>query len=241
MQDPSLFARLRSAFLAGLLLLAPLAVTLIVFSWLVGQVGGRFRDYFFFFVPSEWIDHRSLGLLWDVLSTCIAVALITLLGLVSRWVLGRYFGTMAERFIRNIPGVGLVYNTVKQIVTTFTTQNRAVFSRTVLVQFPRAGSYAIGFLTNIAQGEVQARTAEELWTVFVPTTPNPTSGFLVMLPRRDIIELEMSIGDGMKLIISGGAVTPPWPMVGPVPVHQPSAATPTPAVTAVPTTETTPR
>ena len=79
------------------------------------------------------------------------------------------------------------------------------------MQFPREGVFSIGFLTNKAQGEAQERTTAELWTVFIPTTPNPTSGFLIMLPKDQILEMDMSVGDGMKMIISGGAVTPPWP------------------------------
>ncbi len=206
---------LRNAFISGLLLLAPLAITWYVFSLLVEGVGGGFRRYFFFFVPETLLDHAWLGVVWNILATIIALAMITGLGFLSRYFLGQFFGGLAERFIQTIPGVGTVYNTVKQIVDTFSTQNRNLFSKVVLIQFPRPGVYAVGFLTNRAQGEPQARTAVELWTVFVPTTPNPTSGFLLMLPRSEIIEMDMSVGEGMKLIISGGAVVPPWP--GPAP------------------------
>jgi uncharacterized membrane protein len=103
-----------------------------------------------------------------------------------------------------------VYNTVKQIVATFGTQNRDLFNKVVLVEFPRKGVYTIGFLTSKTQSEAPARVGQELWTVFVPTTPNPTGGYLLFVPKDEIIELEMSVGDGMKLVISGGAVTPPW-------------------------------
>jgi len=224
MPEQSFFARLRAAFIAGLFMLAPIAVTLLVASWLLTQVGGTFRTYFFFYVPEEWLENSNLALLWDLASTLIVVVIITCLGFVSRWVLGKYFGGVAERFISNIPGVSAVYSTVKQIVTTFSSSNRSVFSKVVLIQFPRKGIYAIGFLTNVAQGEVQAKTAEEVWTVFVPTTPNPTSGFLVIVPKTDIIEMEMTIGDGMKLVISGGAVTPPYPYGAPVQVENPVEA-----------------
>ncbi len=204
-------ASLRNAFFTGLLLLAPIAVTWLVFSWLVEKVGGGFRDIFFFYVPEPLRNNPSLAVGWDILSTLIVVVLVTALGYVSRLFLGKFFGAVAERFILNIPGIGTVYSTVKQIVDTFSSQNRNLFSKVVLVQFPRAGMYSVGFLTNKAQGEPQARTADEVWTVFIPTTPNPTTGFLVMLPMEEIIELEMSVGDGMKMIISGGAVVPPWP------------------------------
>lgn len=207
-------ASLRNAFITGLLLLAPIAVTWLVFSWLVEKVGGGFRDIFFFYVPETLRNHPSLGVVWDILSTIIVLIVVTALGYVSRLFLGRYFGGVAERFILGIPGIGTVYSTVKQIVDTFSSQNRNLFSKVVLIEFPRAGVHSIAFLTNKTQGEPQAKTKEEVWTLFVPTTPNPTSGFLIMLPRSEITELEMSVGDGMKMVISGGSVVPPWPPAG---------------------------
>ncbi|MFH1497447.1 MAG: DUF502 domain-containing protein [Verrucomicrobiota bacterium] len=208
---PAKLSSFRNAFFSGLILLAPLAVTFLVFSWLVQQVGGPFRKWFFIFIPDALLNEPSLSFVWDILSTIIVVLLITLLGYVSRLVLGRYFGQIAERAINNLPGLGTVYRTVKQIVDTFSVQKRNIFEKVVLIQFPREGSWVIGFLTNQARGEVQARTERDLWTIFMPTTPNPTSGFLLLIPREDIRELDMSVGDAMKLIISGGTVTPPWP------------------------------
>ncbi len=205
----------RNAFVTGLLLLSPLAVTWLVFSWLVGQVGGSFRPYFFFFVPEALLSQPGLYLAWNLLATIIVVALITLLGYASRYVFSHYFGHLAERFILSIPGVNTVYKTVKQIVETFTADKRQIFSKAVMIQFPRQGLWSVGFLTNKAQGEPQAKTNDEVWTVFIPTTPNPTTGFLVMLPMGEIIELDMSVGEAMKLIISGGAVVPPWPPTTP--------------------------
>ena len=103
-----------------------------------------------------------------------------------------------------------MYNTVKQIVDTFGSKNRQLFNKVVLVEFPRKGTWTLGFMTNNAQGEAQVATGlADVLTVFVPTTPNPTSGFLLMVARRDVVELEMSTGDAMKMIISGGAVIPP--------------------------------
>lgn len=209
MLPESRLASLRNAFFTGLLLLAPIAVTWLVFSWLVERVGGKFSDLFFGAIPAT--IREQYPIVWDVLSTLIVVFLVTLLGYISRLFLGKFFGQVAERFILNIPGVGTVYNTVKQIVDTFTTQNRSLFSKVVLIEFPRKGMHSIGFLTNKARGEPQAKTTAEVWTVFVPTTPNPTTGFLVMLPKEQIVELDMSVGEGMKMVISGGAVVPPWP------------------------------
>lgn len=204
------FTSARNAFLSGLLLLAPLVVTIWAFTYIIGMVGGSVRPLYNQYLPESL---RSIPFLWDVLATVIVVILITLLGFVSRYFLGKYILGVGERFLQTIPGVNSVYGSVKQIVQTFSSQNRNIFSKVVLIEFPRRGLYAIAFLTNQTQGEPQARTKEEVWTVFVPTTPNPTSGFLIMVPHKDLVVLDMSVGDGMKFVISGGAVIPPWPRV----------------------------
>ena len=135
---------------------------------------------------------------------------ITFLGYLSRYFVGKWFLRLTENILDKVPFINTVYKTVKQIVETFSTQQKAVFKKTVLLEYPRKGIWVIGFLTSEAKGETQFRTNRELRNVFVPTTPNPTSGFLLMIPREEVQELEMSIGDGMKLIISGGAVAPPF-------------------------------
>lgn len=200
----------RNAFISGALLLAPLIVTVWAFAQIIALVGGTVRPLFFDRLPATL---RDLPFLSDVVSTISVVLIVTALGYVSRYVFGKFFVSIGERFMLSIPGVSAVYNTVKQIVDTFGTQNKNLFNQVVLVEFPRPGVWAIGFLTNKTQGEAQAKTAEEVWTVFVPTTPNPTSGFLILFPAREITPLEMSVGEGMKMIISGGAVVPPWPAV----------------------------
>ncbi|MEO5957900.1 MAG: DUF502 domain-containing protein [Opitutaceae bacterium] len=200
----------RNAFLSGVLLLAPLIVTIWAFSKIVDVVGGRFRPLYEDRLPESL---KSIPFLWDAIATVAVLLTVTVLGYLSHYVFGKFFLSIVERAIQGIPGVGAVYNSVKQIVATFGTQNRNLFNKVVLVEFPRPGSWTLGFLTNKTQGEAQSFSGRERWTVFVPTSPNPTSGFLLMLPRAEIVELEMSVGDGMKMIISGGAVVPPWPAV----------------------------
>jgi uncharacterized membrane protein len=215
MTDPivpeSRYITLRNAFFSGLTLVAPLGLTVFVFGKIIVFVGGAFKPLFFVFVPNSLRDRPSLDIVWDILATLIVMVLVTFLGFASRYVFGKYFFKIGHRFIQSIPGVSGVYNTVRQIVNTFSSQSRHLFNKVVLVEFPRKGCWTIGFLTNTAQGEAQSKTETEVWTVFVPTTPNPTSGFLLMLPRSDAVELDMTVGDGMKMIISGGAVVPPWP------------------------------
>ncbi len=212
MQHPFRLNKLRNYFVSGSLLLAPFFVTGWVLISLLEVVGGGFRDYLLFFLPESLRAQGTLGLVWNVLATLIVVLLVTVFGYVSRHMLGRYFGRLAERLIQTIPVISGIYNTVKQIITTFGAQDRTLFSKVVLLEFPRKGVHTIGFLTSKVQGEAQARVGHELWTVFVPTTPNPTSGYLLLVPKEEVVELEMSVSDGMKLIVSGGAVTPPGPL-----------------------------
>jgi uncharacterized membrane protein len=208
----SRYVALRNAFFSGVILVAPLWFTIFVFGKVIDLVGGTFKPVFFGFVPN-WLRGRpGIETVWDILATFIVVILVTLLGYASRYVFGKYFFSIGDRFVQSIPGVSAVYTTVRQIVNTFSSQSRHLFNKVVLVEFPRKGCWTIGFLTSMAKGEAQAKTEEDVWTVFVPTTPNPTSGFLLIVPRRDAVELEMSVGDGMKMVISGGAVVPPWPV-----------------------------
>jgi uncharacterized membrane protein len=211
----SRYVSLRNAFFSGVILVAPLCLTIFVFSWIVDFVGGHFKGFFLLFVPNSLRDRPGLDTVWSVLATLIVIVLVTLLGYVSRYVFGKFFFSIGDRFIQTIPGVSAVYNTVRQIVNTFSSQSRHMFNKVVLVEFPRQGCWTIGFLTNTVEGEAQTKAGSDVWTVFVPTTPNPTSGFLLMLPKADIIELDMPVGEGMKMIISGGAVVPPWPAIEP--------------------------
>jgi uncharacterized membrane protein len=212
MSDPvsrpasSAFVTFRNAFFSGVLLLAPLIVTGWALSKIVDIVGGTFRPLYEGYLPQSL---QQIPFLWDLIATIAVILLVTAFGYLSNYVLGKYFLSIGERAIRRIPGVGTVYNSVKQIVATFGSQNRSMFNKVVLVEFPRKGIWSVGFLTNTQQAEPQLTAGSEMWTVFVPTTPNPTSGFMLILPRHEVIELGMSVGDGMKMIISGGAVVPP--------------------------------
>lgn len=197
---------LRNAFLTGVLLLAPLVVTVWAVFKIIAIVGGSFRPLFEVLIPSRLQD---IPLVWEIAVTIVVFSLITLFGFISHYFFGKYLLDLGERVILGIPGLSVVYGSVKQVVATFGSQNRNVFSRVVLVQYPRLGVWTIGFLTSKTQAEAQARAGLELWTVFVPTSPNPTSGFMLFLPPNEIVELEMSVGDGMKMVISGGAVVPP--------------------------------
>lgn len=198
----------RNAFLTGLLLVAPLVVTIWALRLLIGFVGGSITPLFLPYLPDALTQLPNL--VWDGTTTVIVLGLIATLGYFSRLLLGKYVGAMAERIIQGIPGIGGFYNSVKQFIETFGAKDRTQFSKVVLVQFPRAGAYSIGFVTNTTRGEPHSRLAAEHWAVFVPTCPSPVNGFFMYVPVAELIELEMSVGDGMKTVISCGAVLPVW-------------------------------
>lgn len=204
----SRFKSLRNAFLTGLVMVAPLVATIWVLRLIISFVGGSITPLFQPYLP-EMLSHLP-ALVWDVVATLIALGLVTLLGYLSHLLLGRFLGAIAERFIQSIPGIGGFYNSVKQFIDTFGAKDRAQFSKVVLVQFPRPGAWTIGFVTNTGRGEPHAHFQGEHWAVFVPTCPSPVNGFFMFLPATDVVELEMSVGDGMKTVISCGAVLPNW-------------------------------
>lgn len=206
---------IRKALFSGLLLITPLVVTVYVVNLLVSNVGGTFSNVFFPYLPETIRTNPRWSIYIDIAATVKVILLLILLGYLSRYILAKYLLGISERIISNVPFINTVYTSVKQIVDTFSSQQRAVFQRVVMLEYPRKGTYAIGFLTNQAKGEPQEKTSCHLCNVFVPTTPNPTSGFLLMVPEEDLIPLDMTIGEGMKLIISGGAVVPQYPRLPP--------------------------
>lgn len=203
--------KFRNAFISGLMLLAPVGVTIFVINFLINLLGKPSSQLFFFFIDEQILDRYPwMNVVLVVVSAAIVVILITLFGWLSQFLIAKFFMGWFERFMTSVPLVRSVYLTVKQIVDTFSKSNKAMFNTTVLVEYPRKGVYVIGFLTGEGKGEIQERTKSFLLNIFVPTTPNPTSGFLLLVPREEVIILDMSVADGMKAIISGGAVMPDW-------------------------------
>ncbi|MCX7825806.1 MAG: DUF502 domain-containing protein, partial [Verrucomicrobiae bacterium] len=147
---------------------------------------------------------------YRLLALAVFVVLVTLLGWMTRQVAGRRLLIFAETFIARLPLFNRIYGFMREVSHTLLAGQKTVFARVVLVEYPRPGVYAIGFVTSEGEGEVQAKTQARVINVFVPTTPNPTSGFLLMVPREQTIDLDMSVADGMKVVISGGAVVPPY-------------------------------
>jgi uncharacterized membrane protein len=203
-----MFRSLRNAFITGVVVILPLGVTMIIISFLLEKLGTPASNFFFWYLDPGWRDSPAVELMLKMISVIVVFLLITLLGYFSKFFLGRLVLGSLERLLDRVPLINFVYRTVKQIVDTFSQQEKAIFQEVVLIEYPRPRCYVLGFLTGTAKGETQHATEEHVLNIFVPTTPNPTSGFLLMLPESDITRLKMSIADGMKVIISGGAVVP---------------------------------
>jgi uncharacterized membrane protein len=186
-------------FITGLLVIIPLWGTYLIlktlFLALEGVAGGLLETYFRYYVP-------GLGI-------AALILIIFLTGLLTANFLGRKILELWESFLQRVPIIRSVYNLVKSIVDTISLQGQEKFNRVVLIEFPRKGQYSLGFVTGITKGEVQEVTKQKVVNVYVPTTPNPTSGYFLLVPEDEIIPLSMSVEDGMKMLISGGLYTPP--------------------------------
>lgn len=166
------------------------------------------------FLNEQGQRYESLSLLQNIhyrrgLGFLVAVALFLTTGLLTRYIVGRRIIAFGERMLQRIPLIRRVYTSVKQIRDAIVDRPGAMFQKVCLVEYPRPGLWAIGFVTSEAQGIVQEEVNKELIAVFVPTTPNPTSGYLVYLPPGDVLVINLSIEDAMKAIVSAGAFLPP--------------------------------
>lgn len=205
------FPRLRAYFFAGVLITTPLAITFLVAWWFIGVVD----DYIVPLIPQRWnpdfylkeVVGLEIGL--PGLGLIVLIVAITLIGALTAGFVGRIVLNVGEGILSRMPVVRSVYSAIKQILETVLKQQSGAFRQAVLVEYPRHGIWAIGFITGTTEGEVQNLTRQEVVNVFLPTTPNPTSGFLLFVPRKDIVILDMSVEEAVKMVISGGIVTPP--------------------------------
>jgi len=209
LSSPSFSRRFRNAFLTGLLVFLPLGTTIFVIDFLLDLFKGPANRLAYQLGLSQENAFFGLETLLAMAGLVIGVILLTSLGYFSKYLLGRVFINLTERILDKVPFINAVYRSVKQIVETFGKENRAVFKEVCLVEYPRKGFYALGFITAESSSHVTDKLGRNLTYVFVPTTPNPTSGFLLLLADEEIHRIDVSVGDGMKMLISGGAVVPP--------------------------------
>ncbi|MEQ8510433.1 MAG: DUF502 domain-containing protein [Rhodospirillaceae bacterium] len=198
-------ARLRNYFLTGILVSAPLVITFyaayVVVSFIDNTVTGLLPDTY---NPNTYLPFSVPGVGLIVLFTTLVV-----IGFLTANFLGRLLIKWGEMLLERMPVIRNVYGAIKQIFETILKSQSTAFRDVVLVEYPRKGLWCIGFVSGTTKGEVQNLTADEMVNVFLPTTPNPTSGFLLFVPRKDMTKLHMTVEEGIKMVVSGGIITPP--------------------------------
>jgi uncharacterized membrane protein len=196
---------MRKYLIAGLLVWMPLGITFLVIRAIVG-----FLDQTLLLLPEAYQPDNFLGIHIPGLGVLLAVVLVLATGMIVANLLGRRLVNAWESLLSRIPLVRTLYAGIKQILEAVLATDGQSFRRVLLVEYPRKGVWSLAFMTSDLLGEVQEKTRSEVISVFIPTTPNPTSGFVLMLPKEDVIELEMSVEQGLKMIISMGVVVPDW-------------------------------
>ena len=209
----SFLARWRSNFLTGLVVLMPAVISIAVVLWLFGHVADL-TDKLLFFLPPD-LTHRDRGTgpmywYWSLFALVFAVVLIGAVGLLARHYIGKKIIEWMDAALLQVPFLNKIYGATKQVNEALTSGDKNSFKTVVMIEFPHPGAYAIGFITSEQSAEPQIKAGQNLVCVFIPTTPNPTSGFLVLVPEGKVTRLEMSVADGVKYIISLGAIAPPF-------------------------------
>ena len=214
--------RLRRYIVAGILVWLPLAVTYQLLKFVIGQMDG-WLDKAFALLPAAYHPDALLGISIPGLGVIFTILLLVLTGMFAANFIGRAFMGGWESLLDRIPVVRAIYSAVKKFVEMVFSDSNQSFKKVLLIEYPRKGLYGLAFQTSSELGEVQGRTGEDVICTFVPTTPNPTSGFIIIVPRKDVIELDMEIDEALKMIISLGVVVPTWrrDQIGELPLKLP--------------------
>ena len=213
----SLFARWRASFLTGLVIVLPGVITLAVVKWFFGTVSSL-TDLLLFFLPRD-LTHDNVGSgpmfwYWSLLALVLAVALVTAVGLLARYYMGKRMIAMADSVMLRVPVLNKIYGTIKQVDEAFKSGKKSSFQTVVLVEYPREGIYSVGFITSDQDNPIHRATKETIVCVFIPTTPIPTGGFLILVPVDKVTKLDISVADGFKYIISLGALSQEYTLPG---------------------------
>jgi uncharacterized membrane protein len=209
----SLWARWQANFLAGLAIVLPAVISIAVLIWLFGTVA-NITDTLLIFLPRKLTHHNggdgAMYWYWSAVALAMAVFLIGVVGLLARNYFGKRVIEWADSTLLRIPLLNKIYGATKQVNDAFSSGNKTAFRTVVLIEYPRPGVYSVGFITSEPNDEMQAKTKEKVVCVFVPTTPNPTGGFLLLVPEEQVTKLDMSVADGIKYVISLGAIMPEY-------------------------------
>lgn len=199
-----LTARLRGYFLAGVLVTAPIGITCYL-AWLfLVFVDDKVKPL----IPARYNPEYYLPFSIPGLGLIVLLVGLTMIGMLAAGLIGRTLVKIGESVVQRMPIVRGIYSASKQVIETVVGHNATSFREVVLVEFPRRECWTVGFITGIARGEIAQLAEEELVSVFVPTTPNPTGGYVFFVPRREVIPLHMSVEDGLKMVVSMGIVAP---------------------------------
>ena len=200
---------IRKWLLAGLLVVVPVAITIWVLDWIVGTL-----DQTLLILPAQWQPDRLLGFHMPGFGVLLALGILLVVGAIASNFLGRKLVAWSDIVLYRIPVVRSIYSGVKQVSDTLFSENGNAFRKALLVQWPREGVWSIGFVTGVPGGDAANHLPEDCLSVYVPTTPNPTGGYFVMLPKSDCIELRMNVDEALKYVVSMGVVTPGGPVGG---------------------------
>ncbi len=205
----SLFARWRASFFTGLAVVLPGVITFAVVKWVFVSVSSL-TDLLLFFLPKHWThDDGGTGPVawyWSLLAIVVAAAIVTVIGILTRYYMGKQVISWADNLMLRVPVLNKIYGTIKQLDQAFTSSKKSSFKTVVLVEYPRDGIYSVGFITSEQADEIETKTGRKCVRVFIPTTPIPTAGFLIVVPEDKVSKLDMSVADGFKYIISMGAL-----------------------------------
>ena len=196
----SLFSRIRNYFITGIVVLIPIGITLYLTLFIV-----KFSSKI---LPQEINPNNYLPFSIPGLEIAISIIVITLIGWLSLSFLGRRLLKLINDIFKRIPFLKTIYSAIGQMTQTFAQSKKSKKKSVVLVEYPRKGAWAVGFATQDNRGEISSKTKEKLLNVFIPTTPNPTSGFLLMFPKDEVLYLDMSFEEASKFIVSAGTSNP---------------------------------
>ncbi|MBJ3774688.1 DUF502 domain-containing protein [Acuticoccus mangrovi] len=201
--------RLRNYLLTGIVVAAPLTITVLLTASFVNWVDSWVKPW----IPVRWNPESYVPFPLPGFGLVVAIIVLTALGFLTANIFGRTIIAIGEGILNRMPLIRNLYAALKQIFETALSERSRTFRRAGLIEYPRKGLWALVFIATDAKGEVSHRLPEDddAISVFLPTTPNPTSGFLLFVPRRDVLVLDMSVEDAAKLVISAGLITPQWP------------------------------
>ncbi len=201
----SFYQKMRAYLFTGILVTTPTFITVYLAWVFIGFVDNRVTPL----IPKVYNPESYLPFAIPGLGLVVLILFLMLIGAITAGFIGRFWIRFSEQLLNRMPVVRSIYNAIKQILETILAKQSNAFREAVLIEYPRRGIWAIGFITGSTEGEVQTVTEKDYVNIFLPTTPNPTSGFLLFVPKDDMVRLSMTVEEAIKMVISGGIVTPP--------------------------------